>query len=78
VPSKPVNVFIPIWAGDHWEYDVFISHEGTKKNLARDLEDELKQLSFKPFLDRNGLHPGDKADAKMRESAERAPIGLVL
>jgi hypothetical protein len=55
---------------------VFISHAGTKKCLVRDLEDELKQLGFKPFLGRNGLHPAP--DAKMQESAERAPIGLVL
>jgi hypothetical protein len=67
-----------LFAGDHWKYDVFISHAGTKKDLARDLEHELLGLGFTSFVDVNGLHPGDAADKKMLEAAKKAPVGLVL
>jgi hypothetical protein len=42
------------------------------------LEDDLKRLGFSSFVDRNALRPGDKADVKMQNSAEKAAIGLVL
>jgi hypothetical protein len=60
-------------AGDRWDYDIFISHAGPKKHLARDLEDELKHLGFRSFVDVNGLLPGDNADAKMRERPKERP-----
>lgn len=61
-----------------WEYDVFISHAGSLKSLARDLENDLKGIGWVSFVDVNALQPGDDADRKMIESARSAPVGLVL
>jgi hypothetical protein len=38
----------------------------------------LRGLGFSAFVDATALHPGDQADKKMRDSARKAPIGLVL
>jgi hypothetical protein len=65
-------------SADSWPYDIFISHAGPIKGLAQDLESDLCGLGFTAFVDITALHPGDKADKKMLESAQRAPIGLVL
>lgn len=61
-----------------WDYEIFISHAGTLKDLARELESDLKIMGFRVFVDINALRPGDKANDKMISSAEQAPIGLVL
>jgi hypothetical protein len=61
-----------------WPYDVFISHAGTLKPLACELEEDLRTLGFKAFVDKTALHPGDSADARMLQSAQTTPIGLAL
>jgi hypothetical protein len=61
-----------------WDYEVFISHAGTLKDLARELESDLKGMGFRVFVDINALRPGDKANDRIVGSAQRAPIGLVL
>lgn len=61
-----------------WPYDVFISHAGTLKPLACELEEDLRTLGFEAFVDKTALHPGDSADARMLRSAQTTPIGLAL
>jgi hypothetical protein len=75
--ARPI-LTIPINPAGNWQYDVFISHAGPIKNLARDLENDLHGLGFTAFVDVTALHPGDKADQKMIDMARKAPIGLVL
>jgi hypothetical protein len=57
---------------------VFVSHAGTLKELALDLQGDLFMLGLKAFADKTALHPGDSADARMLQSARTAPIRLAL
>lgn len=57
---------------------MFISHAGTLKPLALDLERDLRSLGFRAFVDKTALNPGDSADDRMRQSAGTTPIGLAL
>lgn len=70
-----IHLFLAV---PNWRYDVFISHAGTVKELAVELENDLCGLGFNAFVDETALHPGDDADSKMVRSAKLAPIGLVL
>lgn len=58
-------------------FDVFISHAGTLRTSAYELEGDLHKLGLKAFVDAVSLHPGDstnRAGARMF----MAPIGLAL
>jgi hypothetical protein len=59
-------------------FDVFISHAGPLKDLARDIESDLRRIGWVPFIDIESLQPGSNADKKIIDSARSTPIGLVL
>lgn len=73
-PCRNLTLLLQLAAVD-WNYDVFIVHTGPLKQLASDLNEELRRLGFTIFmLDSEGGY----ADARMLLSVGMSPIGLAL
>ena len=61
-----------------WEYEVFISHAGEDKELARNLAFFMGIVGIRAFVDQNDLRGAMKADACMLGQARSAPVGLAI
>lgn len=57
---------------------VFISHAGEQKGFALQLEDALKVLGIKSFVDKTGLFAGGNSEIHMEGHANTAPIAITL
>lgn len=61
-----------------WEFDIFISHGGEKKDMAFRIRRKFEDVKLKAFVDQADLPPGVKADTQMLMAVSKAPIGLAL
>ena len=60
------------------EYDVFLSHNSTDKQLVEEVAKLLKSEGLQPFLDKWHLVPGDPWQEALEEALERSTTVAVL
>ncbi|CAI9755152.1 unnamed protein product [Fraxinus pennsylvanica] len=60
--------------------DVFINHRGidTKRNVSGLLNDHLRRLGFRPFLDCKNMKPGDKLFDNIDIAIQKCKVGVAV